>query len=936
MRFTSPAYLLLLIPAIAGLVYSYRHVFGLAKSRKQLAFGIRALLAAIVIVALAGPESYSPNTGLCTVFILDRSDSVLDADRAKQEKFVEAALQKQTPDDSSAVVIFGRNAVIESSPSSRKTLGKLLSKVDGSASDLAGAIRLASAVFPQGKGRRIIVLSDGNETAGDVIGASQVAQADGIEIDTLALGSIRPKGEVVVNSLEVPQTTREGQPFEMRAIIESAGAQSGVLQVDRDGLVIKTIPVRLEDGSNSILIPDMIASTGFRRYRVTLKADQDQDTRNNVGVGFVNVKGRPRILILQDSIRDRSLETALLKNSIIPDIATPSGIPTRAEQLQNYDAILLNDINAANFTPGQMKLIANTVRDTGVGLAMVGGENSFLPGGWYGSAIADALPVDLNIRQRKSYASASVLIMADASGSMSMVEDGYQKIRLAAKAAEETVKLMSPLDRVGVAGSTDGIEFVAPMQQLNNKSAVISQIEKLSTGGGGIYIRPSMEEAFKVLRKEPSKVRHFILLADGADADEQEGAIAIANQMNGEKITTSVVAIGDGKDVAFLKRLAAMGGGRFYLAAHANQLPAIFTQDAAIMSRSAIEEGAFIPKVVAGDEIVKGFLGESVPPLLAYCLSDGKPLAKVILRSPKDDPILATWQYGLGTSLAFTSDAQARWASRWVPWGGFGPFWSQVTRSISRRTTTNRYQMTVKNRAGKAILEVTATDSLGNPVNQSDAKVRISAPDGSSKEVALSQTAPGEYKSEFEADRMGSYILTIAEKSGTTGAQVSSSGFSVPYPPEYRTTRPNKPLLAEVAKTTGGKELTDPKQALRAIKNPGASISELWPLFVLIAAVLLPLDIAIRRIALPIGEILNLARRAIPNRKDSPVTQQEQIVGRLQQAKNRVQTPKAESTQSNTTHQNPSEQSPAPNEAPKNPAKIASALLEAKRKRNEK
>lgn len=934
MRFTTPLYLILLQPIFIGLWFSYRHIFGMASNRKRLAFGIRALLATLIVFALSGPESYRPNSGLCTVFVLDRSDSITDADRAKQEQFVQQAIQSQSESDSSAVVVFGRSAVIESSPAAKRPLGKVLSKVDGSASDLAGAIRLASATFPEGKSRRIVVLSDGNETTGDVLGSAQVAEADGIHIDIVELGSQRPKGEAVVSSLEVPQTTRDGQPFEMKAVIESAGAQRGTLQIDRDGVLIKELPVHLEDGSNSILIPDQVAAVGFRRYRVTLKAQNDLDTRNNVGVGFVNVKGRPRVLVLQDSLKDRSLESTLTRNSIVTDVATPAGIPSRPEQLQNYDAILFNDINAASFTIGQMKLISNAVRDTGIGFAMIGGENSFLPGGYYGSPIAEVLPVDLNIRQRKSFASASVLIMADASGSMGMEEDGVTKIRLAAKAAEETVKLMSPLDRVGVAGSTDGIEFVAPMQPNANKQSVINQIQKLSTGGGGIYIKPSMDKAFEVLAKEPSKVRHFILLADGADADEQDGALGVALQMRTMKITTSVVSIGEGKDTEFLKKLAASGGGRFYLADRASKLPAIFTQDAAIMSRSAIEEGAFIPKVVAGDEMVKGFIGGPVPPLLAYCLSDGKPLAKVILRSPKDDPILAVWQHGLGTSLAFTSDAQARWASRWVGWSGFGPFWSQVTRSISRRTTQNRYQMSVKNQSGKGILQVFATDSLGNPINSSDAKVRISAPDGSSKEVGLSQTAPGEYKSEFDADRLGSYILTIAESSGVSGAQVSSAGFSVPYPPEYLTTRPNKPLLGQIAKTSGGVNLTDPKQAFRSLQNPGSSISELWSLFVLLAALMLPLDVAVRRITVPFDQIFVAFRSWLTRRPRPEQTAQQEIVGRLHQAKKRVQ--HSESNLEPGSAATPKVQAPVNSGPPKVESKTSSSLLEAKRKRNQK
>src|SRR5204863_4542570 len=111
-----------------------------------------------------------------------------------------------------------------------------------------------------------------------------------------------------------------------------------------------------------------------------------------------------------------------------------------------------------------------------------------------------------------------------------------------------------------------------------------------------------------------------------------------------------------------------------YLAKKAGQLPAIFTQDAAIMSRSAIEEGVFLPKSVMGEEILRGISPNSVPALFAYCLASDRPLAQTGMRTAKDDPLLATWQYGLGSSLAFTSDAQAPWAARWGSWQQFGTF----------------------------------------------------------------------------------------------------------------------------------------------------------------------------------------------------------------------------------------------------------------------
>lgn len=938
LRFTNPIYLLLLIPVVVGLGASYRHIHGMAKGRKRLSFGLRFLLLGALVAALAGPEARRPNEGICTIFLIDHSDSISDKDRAKAEKFVSEATRNLGTNDSAGVIVFGKDAAIDAAPSGRRELGRLLTKVDGSATDIAGAVRLASASFPEGKARRIVLFSDGDETNGDLAEAAQVAATDGIPIDHVALGLDDRTGEASVASVDVPSEVRVDQPFDLHVQVDSSIEQSGTIDIDRDGVFVKRVPVKLVSGRSSVVVSQKIGDTGFHRYRATLKADHDQDPRNNVGLGFVAVRGKPKVLILQGNPQKNPLADAIRKNGLQADVIGSAAIPSKAEDLQAYDALILNDINASAFTQSQMTLFQSAVRDSGIGLAMIGGENSFLPGGYYGTPIAEALPVDLNIRQRKTFPSVSIAIMIDASGSMGMMEDGVMKIRLAGKAAEETVKLMSPQDRIGVAGSTDGIEFVAPMQQLTDKAKIIDQIQKLYVGGGGIYAQPSMQKGEEVLDKETTQVRHFILMADGNDVDTQEGCLEIALRMRLHKITTSVVAVGDGKDVGFLKKLALAGGGRFYLADKASKLPAITTQDTSLVARSAIEEGAFIPKMVSGDEILRGIAESGTPPLLAYCLSDSRPLSRVSMRTQKDDPLLATWQYGLGTSLAFTSDAQARWAVKWVGWPGFGAFWSQATRAVARRATVNNYQVSVRQEAGKGKVDVKAFDRLGNPLSASNATVRVALPNGQFHELSLEQQAPGSYAGAFDASDIGTYIVTVAEPDGAGGKRTSATGFSVPYPPEYGTYRANQPLLTRVSTVTGGAAISSPAEVLRTVKSPGASITELWPALLLFAALLLPVDVGVRRLALPLGEIFAKLWARLRMRTPPHPAAQRVTVGRLQQAKQRANTESTTDAPARvfvTTAETEVPESKPQSPPPVGATSAANRLLEAKRKREQ-
>ncbi|MFM9874333.1 MAG: VWA domain-containing protein [Fimbriimonadaceae bacterium] len=876
MRFIEPLLGLLFIPVLFGLFLSWRRVHGMVPLRKGISFGLRFLLFGALIIALMGPQAVRANKGLTTIFVVDRSDSVSDVDRKRSIQLVNEAMGAMGEDDRIGVVAFGRAPVMEASPGGRRPFSDVESVIDGSASDLAASLRLAMASFPSGKGRRIVVLSDGNETKGDALGAIESISAEGVAVDFVPLGLEKSRAEASVLELQTPSEQAADQPFELRAVVESSVAQSGQLIIERNGEPVSQVPVSLPTGTSTIVVSQELKESGFYRYRAYLKVPQDSDNRNNLGASFVAVKGRPKVLLIQGDTLKRELATALSEQGISVQLGGASMMPARQEDLQAFDAVILNDFNAAQTTEIQMKMVRNAVRDSGIGFMMIGGEDSFLPGGWFGTPIAEALPVDLNVRQRKVFPNTSVMIVVDTSGSMSMNVGGMTKLQLAASAAVLSTQLLSAKDRLGVAGSGSRIDYVAPLAELTKKDEVVRKIKTLKDGGGGIFAEPSVQFANDKLRAENSKVRHFILVADGSDCDTHGTSLAIASAMKADKITVSTVAIGDGKDVPFLKGLAAVGGGRYYFVEDAKKLPQIFTQDVSLMSRSAIEEGAFIPKILGGDEVTRGISG--FPALMAYCLTDARPLARVTMKTHKDDPLLASWQFGLGKSMAFTSDAQNRWAKEWIGWGGYGQFWAQAVRSLTRRAAVNNYDLQVTPDGGKGKISLQARDRSGNPLAASSIEVRVSDPEGNSQKATLIQEAPGVFSGNFDASNVGSYIVSVVEPTASGEARVAANGFSIPYPPEYRSSRPNLPLLEGLASVSSGKKLADGWEAMRAIENRGESVADLWRLFLWIALGLLPLDVLMRRVVVPLPKfgrreveedevVAKVAERSVPGEK---------------------------------------------------------------------
>ncbi len=230
------------------------------------------------------------------------------------------------------------------------------------------------------------------------------------------------------------------------------------------------------------------------------------------------------------------------------------------------------------------------------------------------------------------------------------------------------------------------------------------RIAGITAGGGGIYIYTSLAEAFPRLRDAQAKIKHVILFSDAADAEEKESgelrtakigkggsAFDLAAAMLASRITVSVVALGteQDKDTAFLRQLAAQGGGRFYLTADAATLPRLFTIETMRAAESSLREDAFLPQPAGAGEAFTGIDWQEAPLLLGFNTSKLKPGAELLLSTEKGDPLLAHWRYGLGKVAAFTSDAKARWAAEWLGWPGYGKFWGQIARMLVRPPERN-------------------------------------------------------------------------------------------------------------------------------------------------------------------------------------------------------------------------------------------------------
>ena len=363
-------------------------------------------------------------------------------------------------------------------------------------------------------------------------------------------------------------------------------------------------------------------------------------------------------------------------------------------------------------------------------MVVVGGPDAYGPGGYFQTPLEETLPVDMQIRDQQRLPQITILYVIDRSGSMaSLGSSGVPNIELAKEAIIRSLDFLQPTDRAGVLTfDTDGI-WIAEPQPVLDRLGLQTPGRHAARQRRHRHPRRNADGGGSDAAGDHPTRKHIILLTDGGASKHGLIELATSNSTSKYGVTTSVIAIGAGA-ASFLEDMAAAGGGNYHVADVVENIPTIFTQETVLATRSYIIEKQFVPTLTAISPIMNGI--SSAPSLLGYVATTPKQTAQVILRTGDafNDPVLAAWQYGLGRSVAFTSDATARWSANWVSWADFARFWSQAVRwTITEGTNTN-VEAQVVTEGEQAQLIVDARDDAGNFLNGADLTTSLVAPDG--------------------------------------------------------------------------------------------------------------------------------------------------------------------------------------------------------------
>ena len=853
MEITRPLLLLLLL-FLPALYYGYRRsLVDLSRTQRVISLIVRIIIVVLLILSVADVQYLKTDDKLAVMFLADISDSISDDGLTKATDYVNEALKSQDGNQQSGLIAFTDKAEVVRAllengdePDTELELTEVkqawleTDEDAGDTTNIAQAIETAWGTFPANANKRIVLITDGVETQGDAVHTALRGKDFGIQIDTVPLyPSDEP--EVMVQRLDMPAQVKQGAPFNIEVLIHSNHEDVAEIRLFKNKFEVAKQEARLEEGENRIIFTETAMDSGTLTYDALCRSTKDTRYDNNRALGIISVSGKPKVLLIDENeSQARYLTRALEDAKIRVDVRNGLGVPNELADLQNYELVIFSNVPANRLTQNQMELIRTYVQDLGGGFMMLGSENSFGLGGYYKTPIETILPVQTDTEKKKETPSLAIVLVIDKSGSM-----GGIKIELAKAAARATVELLGKRDKIGVVAFDGSPFWIAEMHDASDKMYLSDQIGSI-TAGGGTNLYPALEQAYFALTETTAKLKHVIVLSDGQSQDGDW--YGIASSMRNERITISTVGIGSGADMNLLGNLANWGGGRDYFTQDPYSIPQIFAKETVTASKSAIVDEPFIPQRIKPTQVLSGIDLELAPFLLGYVATQPRPTAEVFLVSDRGDPLLASWQYGLGKSVAFTSDAKARWASDWLDWGGYGKFWTQLVRDTMRKATLSNFQTEIKKEKGIAHLAIDALDDAGDFLNQLENDVSLISPDLKKKQLAVTQTAPGRYELDFPTQDVGPYFLNVMQKQSGEVVNTQVTGTVVSYPQEYLVHNADDALLTQLAAVSGGKFNPSAEDAFRPPEEQVALRIHLWRPFLITALFLLLVDIALRRV----------------------------------------------------------------------------------------
>ncbi len=780
-------------------------VFEWRRTQRHLALALKALSFVAVLFALAEPHLATTETKVALAVLVDTSASVSQADLDRASQLAEA-INNEKGRHWVRVIPFARSTRTLDATEGKPWKLRLTAGESGRATDLEAAIREAIASLPAGMVPRVALVSDGLENKGSIARAAWQTQQLGIAVDTFALKG-RPKPALRLESISLPSLAFTGEQFPIDLVVSAPKAETAEVEMAAEGHSLGKTTVSLNAGENPVRLHAALNTPGALDLSVVIRSAAGNEVRYDQAV----VLRRPKILYVSqdagtvDSHLSATLTAAQFDINRVNDFTSGDLTP--------YQLIIFNNWDLEAILPARKDELEKYVRQGG-GLLVIGGErNVYSEGKKVEDALDRALPAKL--APPRSPEGTAVVLIIDKSSSM----EG-RKIELARLAAIGVVDNLRPIDLVGVLIFDNSFQWAVPLRRAEDRTLIKRLISGI-TPDGGTQISPALNEAFRRILPANATFKHIVLLTDGIS--EEGDSLDVSREAQLKKVTISTVGLGQDVNRAYLEKVAQYAGGKSYFLNEPAGLEQILLKDVMEHTGSTAVEKPLVPEVVQHAEILEGTGIETAPPLKGYVKFIAKPTAETILSIDKKDPLLSRWQYGLGRSAVFASDAKARWAADWITWKGYDKFWTNLSRDLLPHAQAGEASIDFDSANGDLVVEYRLGRDVPEPATIPG--IFVLGPDDFHQPIAIKKIATGVFRGRIQIGaRQGLFrVRPLVESRAFPEAGL--------YRPEAELADygSNIALLKQVAEFTGGRFEPSPKSMFDPGRRRIPSTVSLWP-----------------------------------------------------------------------------------------------------------
>lgn len=737
-------------------------------------------------------------------------------------------------------------------------------KDDLGAIDLQRALEEAAARVDPSMALDVLFVTAPQATKGNALYGIGPLLSRGAAVHMLT-GAARERGlDVVAADLHLPRLAFSGDAVEVTALVFATAEVPAQVRMLLDGVPAAEWSEVLGEGWTSFRTTVELVEAGRRTLSLQVSASEDEHPENDEYTAVFTVRTGPSATVYASDLEaGRAFASALELHGFQVSVLGAHAVGSQPEAFAGNDLVVLMDVAAIDLARGQQVALESWVRDHGGGLAILGGERSFGPGGYLETPL-DALS-PLSSRVARDAPAVAMLFILDRSGSMQQVVDGRTRLDIARQATLAANELLGEGSQTAVIVFDEQAHVLLPFTDSSDDVVIASALAPL-VPGGGTAIYPALVLAAEVLASTDAAAKHVVVMTDGlSQPGDFESAVARLVELDA---TVSAIAVGAGADVERVRSIARIGNGTAHSTTDFSALPSILAQEAMLLAGDPVVRETVLPvRTAAGESFVAGVPAD-LPPLEGFVETTPKAAASVLIEDDRGRPVLGAWRYGAGRVLAFTSHGVGPWTSSWTEADGFADWWSGWLRWVVQPGRATGIEVDVETVNDEVRVDVLATDDTGRPLERlqlSAMAYQIGGEGLAIGPVRLWEVAPGQYRGRFPA-RDGVWevqVRDLAEGSELT----ESAGFTRSYATSAGVQRPDDSVITGLVGLTGGSYL-QPDSGWSPPRQVTWTLARAWRPWFLVA-IALWLAFLVQRYApdlFGLGRLRSRAARARPSR----------------------------------------------------------------------